>query len=127
MSEEKRGSILFVEDDESILEVIAIFLREDYAVTTAARGDTALECFREGSFDLVISDVRMPGLDGIGLFREVRRLRPGQKFIFTSVAAANEDNPEVRQILTREADGFVGKPYRAPELVKLVDMILGPQ
>ncbi len=113
-----------VDDEENILEAVTIVLGPEYDITQARRGDRALEIFRKGSFDLVISDVRMPGLDGIDFFREVRKLKPGQKFIFISVASLFYDDPETSGIVFDEADGFLGKPYRIPELVKLVETVL---
>jgi DNA-binding NtrC family response regulator len=125
MSETNRASILIVDDEENILDAVTIVLRDRFDITSAGRGDLALDLFRKGSFDLVISDVRMPGLDGIELFRKVKDLKPDQKFVFISVSRLFQDNPESLKILTEEAVGFLSKPYRISELLELVESVLG--
>ena len=112
------------DDERNILEAVTIVLGPEYDITQAQRGDRALELFRQESFDLVISDVRMPGLDGVDFFREVRKLKPEQKFVFISVPSLFYDDPETGRIVTEEADGFLGKPYRIAELIELVETVL---
>lgn len=125
MSEKNRASILIVDDEENILDAVTIVLRDRFDITPAGRGDVALDLFTKGSFDLVISDVRMPGLDGVELFRKIKDLKPDQKFVFISVSRLFQDNPESLKILTEEADGFLSKPYRISELLELVESVLG--
>lgn len=122
--ERVKPSILIADDEENILEGVTIVLKGAFDITTALRGDTALELYRESSFDLVISDVKMPGLDGIELFREIKKINPGQKYVFISVSSMLYDDPEAREILDSLADGFLGKPYRIPELLSLIDKVL---
>ena len=87
-------------------------------------GDTALELFRNGHFDLVVSDVRMPGMDGINLFREVRKIAPDQKFVFLSASTAFYDDHRSLEILKKESNGFLGKPYRIEELQSFIRSVL---
>jgi DNA-binding response OmpR family regulator len=124
MSEKNRASILIVDDEENILDAVTIVLRDRFDITSAGRGDVALDLFRKGSFDLVISDVRMPGLDGVELFREIRKLKPDQKFVFISVSRLFQDDPESLRILKEDADGFLSKPYRISELLELIESVL---
>ena len=120
----RKPGILIADDEENILEALTIVLQGKYEITAASRGDAALSTYREGSFDLVISDVKMPGLDGIELFREIKRINPDQKYIFISVSSLLHDDSEAREILGERADGFLGKPYRIPELLALIDKVL---
>lgn len=124
MTETAKPRILIADDEENILNAVSIVLKGTFEVTTASRGDTALVAYRDGSFDLVISDVKMPGLDGIELFREIKQIKPDQKYIFISVSSILHDDPEAREILDSRADGFLGKPYRIPELLSLIDSVL---
>ena len=67
-------NILIVDDDPEMGRLIKKFLhREDYHVQTALNGSEALPLFQEQAFDLVISDLKMPGMSGFELIR-----RPGQ-------------------------------------------------
>lgn len=70
---EETTTILLVDDNESQRRVIEYWLKEEnYQVTTAANGDTALKLANEIRFDLVISDIQMPGLSGIDLLANLR-------------------------------------------------------
>ncbi|GAA3364598.1 hypothetical protein GCM10017744_064020 [Streptomyces antimycoticus] len=67
-------TVLLVEDDEVIRRSVAMALeRYGYRVSTAGDGLTGLELFRGGRHDLLLLDVMLPGLDGIGLCRRIRR------------------------------------------------------
>jgi DNA-binding NtrC family response regulator len=69
--------ILVVDDERSLLLTLAGNLELDgFDVTTAENGEQALALFRSQPFDLVLSDVRMPGMNGVDLFRQIRALRP---------------------------------------------------
>jgi CheY-like chemotaxis protein len=70
--------ILLVDDDPRNLELIKIELEDEpnYVVTTAATGERGFQLFRQDSFDFVILDFRLPGIDGAELYKKMRRLRP---------------------------------------------------
>jgi CheY-like chemotaxis protein len=127
MTENRKERVLIAEDEDNIREALATVLGDIFDITAVGRGDAALELLRNESFDLVLSDVRMPGLDGIALFRNVKRFKPEQKFIFLTVSSLFSDDPEARDILTREADAFLGKPYRIPALIDLINKVLGTE
>lgn len=116
--------VLIAEDEDNIREALATVLEEYYSITSVGRGDLALALLKNEPFDLVLSDVRMPGLDGIELFRAAKEIKPGQKFIFLTVSSLFEEDPEARDILMKEADAFLGKPYRLPDLIILIDKVL---
>ena len=119
-----KARILIADDEENILEAVSLVLNDVYDINTAARGDDALRLYQDGSYDLVISDVRMPGLNGIDLFRKVRELNPLQKFIFVTVSTIFYENADLKPILTEESDGYLGKPYRVAELLELIRQTL---
>jgi DNA-binding NtrC family response regulator len=76
VKEESTVRILLVDDELPILTTLAANLElDDFEVTTAPNGQVALEVFRRERFDLVLTDVRMPGMNGVDLFREIRRIR----------------------------------------------------
>src|SRR5215471_5132373 len=69
--------ILLVDDEQSLLLTLAANLELDgFDVTTAESGEHALKLFEREAFDLVLSDITMPGMSGIDLFRRVRSQRP---------------------------------------------------
>lgn len=76
-------SLLCVDDEPSLLEICRIFLEKDgeFAVTTASSGTEALDILQKKSFDAIVSDYQMPGMDGIDLLTSVRAGYNGLPFI----------------------------------------------
>ena len=69
---EPRACILVVEDDEAMREMLREALEEDgYAVAAVAGGRAGVERVKQGGVDLVVSDVKMPDLDGLDMLREI--------------------------------------------------------
>ncbi|MFQ5870497.1 MAG: response regulator [Candidatus Zixiibacteriota bacterium] len=72
-----RERILIVEDDELVLSSIeGVLTKEGYQVTTARNGREALELFSGGSYDLVLTDLMMAGVDGLEVLRKVKEVSP---------------------------------------------------
>jgi two-component system response regulator MtrA len=108
------GRVLVVEDDSSIREVIAYALRRDgLRVTDAADGRTALATWRSATFDLIVLDVMLPGLDGLEVCREIRRTSQVPILMLT----ARTDLTDVVAGLECGADDYLRKPFEPAELV----------
>ena len=72
------GRVLVVDDERQQRDILQTILEsEGYAAKTAANGPQALEALREGRFDLVLTDLKMPGMNGIVLLQELQRAAPG--------------------------------------------------
>ncbi|RIK53235.1 MAG: hypothetical protein DCC57_08640 [Chloroflexi bacterium] len=118
-------TILVVEDDRvarSALEDIFDLL--GYRSLLAQDGEEALRLYTEhaGTIDLVLSDLRMPKMDGIELARRLTALDPQVKVVL-STGYASEDQ---RQALTgAKIDGWIQKPYSLEQLTALLDQLLG--
>jgi len=110
--------VLFVDDDERILNAVRALFRQDYEVVTAAGGEAALEALRQGAFHVIVSDQRMPGVTGVELLRQARVLAPNAVRIlltgYTDLAAL------VGSINQGEIFKFVMKPWDNEELRKAV-------
>jgi DNA-binding response OmpR family regulator len=113
MSEATR-SVLVVEDEPLLRDLLALFLRRDgLAVTLASGAEEALGLFRPGAFALVLLDVRLRGgLDGPGLLRQLQALDPGVRAAFMT---GDPDHLDALRALG--AAGVFTKPFRAAELV----------
>src|SRR3954466_15337820 len=106
--------ILLVEDDPSIREVTAIGLRAaGFEVDTAGDGATGLERWRQARPDLVLLDVMLPRLDGLGVCREIRR----ESTVPIVMLTARGDTIDVVVGLEAGADDYVRNPFEMPELV----------
>ncbi len=74
-----RVHILLVDDDERLRNAASkVLTAEGYGVVIAASGKEALEVLKQEAFALVISDLRLPDLDGIALLKQVQRIPPGK-------------------------------------------------
>jgi eukaryotic-like serine/threonine-protein kinase len=114
--ESKKPRVLFVDDDERILNGLKSLFREDYQVYTAENGEAALELAKRFPMHVVVSDQRMPGLTGVEVLRKVRVLSPNAVRIlltgYTDLAAL------VGSINEGEIFRFVKKPWDNDELRK---------
>ncbi|GAG37850.1 unnamed protein product, partial [marine sediment metagenome] len=83
--------ILIVDDEEIIRDSLSYILKsEGYEVEEADDGDTALEIILQKSFDLVITDIKMPKMDGISLLKKISNLQPETFFIIITAFASLE-------------------------------------
>src|SRR5881296_3833775 len=103
------GRILVVDDEAPVREVLTeYFATEGYAVEVAASGIEALVAIRDARADLVLLDVRMPGLDGIQVLRRIRELTESVPVIMVT---ANEDVGLAKETLRLGAFDYVAKPF----------------
>ena len=114
--------ILMVEDEPHQIEpVIFLLERNGCQVTTAQDGDEGLRKFKELSPDLVVLDLNLPGMKGLDLFREMRRLQPNIPVMM--LTALTEENDRVLG-LELGADDYVTKPFYLLEVVARVKKLL---
>ncbi|MFN2376676.1 MAG: sigma-54-dependent transcriptional regulator [Candidatus Binatia bacterium] len=117
-----KGAILVVDDEaasrESLRDVLA---DEGYDVMVAADGAEAAARLESSEFDVVITDLRMPGLDGVGLLREVRRLCPQTLVVLMTAHASVETAVEA---LRQGAHDYMIKPLVFDEVLTKVSRLL---
>lgn len=105
----KHLNVLVVDDDPAILEVVAAHLRsKGYRVESKPCAADALEVMRQTPFDLVISDVKMAGMNGFEFIRIVRANFPGIGIV---IMTAYEDEYPLSEALRAGADGYITKPF----------------
>ena len=86
-----RERVLVVDDKESVLEVMASILGESYDVATASDAAAALALVQARPFDVVLTDVRMPGASGFDLLADVKRLAPATRVVMMTGFASIPD------------------------------------
>ena len=115
-----RARVLVVDDNADMRHYLARLLREHWSVETAVDGVDALELLRAGPFDLVVSDVMMPRLDGFGLVKGVRS-DPRTAAIPLILLSARAGEEAVADGLRSGADDYLVKPFSAATLVVRVE------
>ncbi len=116
----KNKTIIVIDDDESTLESLATYLAEmGFAVHSSKNGITGLELIKSTNPDLVISDIRMSGLNGI----ELAYLVKGFKFDIPVILISSYDNTE-NQFIERCSFGYVQKPIDIHNLNGMIDRAL---
>ena len=118
------GTILVVDDESGITSALAYLLQSDgYQVETAANGRVALEKLREHAYDLLLSDLRMPELDGMGLYEELAQHYPHllPRLIFLT---GDTLNAETTRRLEQVGAPRLSKPFTAPEVRRVVQQTL---
>jgi CheY-like chemotaxis protein len=114
-------TILIVDDDQAILQTVAeILTDEDYHVLTAANGAEALEVLAHASPQLILLDMRMPGMDG-WQFAQVLRSKQHTIPLIVMTAAQNA-HQWAKEV---HATGYVAKPFDLPELLDMIARQLG--
>ena len=112
------ATILFVDDEPAILDVLArTFKNEVSTVLTCDNPLQALDVLKSNVVDLVVLDLRMPGKDGLTLYKEMKEIRPDLSVIFLT---AHGDKDSVQEALRLGADNFVDKPYEKNYLKLIV-------
>jgi PAS domain S-box-containing protein len=110
--------VLYVEDDDEIREQLAQFLRRRVGqLFTANNGREGLQAFFQHQPDVVVSDIRMPEMDGLEMVSQIKREQPGAPVIMTT--AFNETDYFLRAI-DLGVDKYVMKPVRTDHLVEAI-------
>lgn len=82
--ETEKKHVLIVDDENSICEILGQFLKREYVVSTAGTGEQALEILQHTAIDLVISDIKMPGMTGVDLLKQIKEINNGMPVLMTT-------------------------------------------
>jgi two-component system response regulator HydG len=112
-------TILVVDDEADNCSNLADILEDlGFLVDTASNGDTALEMVRSRPYDVVLLDLKMPGMDGLEVYRQIKKLRARTIAI---VISAHPNTAKARQALASGAWKVLAKPVQVPVLIKLIE------
>ncbi len=117
-----RADVLIVDDETFIRQILArIVGREGYRVRQACDGHDALDRLSEASCDIVISDIKMPNMDGIALLSEIQSRYPEISVILITAYAGKYSAEEA---LKAGADAFIAKPFKNVEIAETLREVL---
>jgi DNA-binding NtrC family response regulator len=118
-----RNKVLVVDDEKNQREIYTLILEDDgYQVTTAQSGEQALRFAREHPFDLVLTDYKMAGMDGVTLLNELLKVDPS---IIVVMMTAHGSVESVKEALRGGAFDYLEKPIDRAQLLKVVQNALG--
>jgi len=121
MTAMRQERILVVDDEEKIRTIVRSYLQQEgYQVDEAATGEDAITRIRERMPDLVVLDVRLPGMDGMEVLRHIRRFSD----VYVVMLTARADEMDKLIGLEVGADDYMTKPFSPRELVARVKAVL---
>ena len=119
------GSILIMDDDAAVSRTLSLILtRAGYKVSTVTSGRKGLEMLTTGEFDLVLTDIIMPELDGIEAIRRIRADHPGLRIIAMSGGGQIDKADFLHMAEVLGADRVLEKPVRSERLLELVKDVM---
>jgi excisionase family DNA binding protein len=118
-----RPRILVVDDEENIRELLLKTLAlAEYEVDVAPDGRSALDRMRMYPYDLLIADLKMPGMDGLSVIREAKRYKTDLPVI---VITGFSTESSAIEAINLGVSGYLTKPFRVPEVLKQAEKALG--
>jgi CheY-like chemotaxis protein len=117
--------ILLIDDMAGVRRAVTAMLkRAGHSVTTAENGDQGLELIRARRFDLVITDMLMPGSDGADVLSHLSSLPNRPRVIAISGGGAGLSAESALRLARIKADAFLAKPFESEDLLAAVDKLL---
>ena len=118
-----RPRVLVVDDEAPVRDLIAKTLTmADYEVDTAEDGLAAIERLKTTDYDLMFTDLRMPGMDGLAVIREARRMYPTLSVIIVTGFSTEANAIEA---INLGVCGYLTKPFRLPRILSVAARALG--
>jgi CheY-like chemotaxis protein len=117
-------NVMVVDDDETFREMLAETLRyNEYFPVTAVDGEAALIKLEQEQIDAVITDIKMPKMDGLSLLRQIKNIQPDLPVILVTAYRQEEIIPD--NFKKTEAAGYLKKPFKVQEIISLLKDLSG--
>ncbi len=119
----KLSNVLIIEDDEILRDVMKDILEDMYQVDTAENGDKARIHLETKNYNAILTDIRMPGMDGPTLYHWVKQNHPGmeKRMIFTT---GDTYDPDTNRFLDSIENNFISKPFNINDLRNLIKKVI---
>lgn len=119
------ASILLIDDDDMFRDVLASTLTNaGHNVKQASDGAEGVRLFRQGKFDLVITDIVMPEKEGLGTIMELKQINPEARVIAMSGGLAHDPKLYLHMAEKFGAAAVLAKPFHLSDLMKVVETAL---
>lgn len=113
----QQGSILVVDDEAGPRESLRMILKPIYKIYTAANGKEALALIQKENIDLVTLDLNMPGLSGIDVLKEIKKIRSDVEVIIITGYGTLKNAQEV---IRYGAGDFISKPFNVADIISII-------
>ncbi|MDG6777859.1 response regulator [Thiomicrorhabdus sp. zzn3] len=117
-------SILYVDDARSMRSLVDLILNKQFAVTLAEDGIAGLKAMETAQFDLIISDINMPNMNGFEFLQQVR-LQPAYQELPILMMTTEADLEMKQKGKALGANGWITKPFDPDKLVDTIEFLLG--
>ena len=114
---EPQETILIVEDEAGPRAALRMILKPIYIIHTTSNGKEALEVIRDQKIDLVTLDLNMPGLSGIEVLKEIKKIKPDVEII---IVTAEGSLANVNLAIQSGANDFISKPFHVAEVITII-------
>ena len=119
MGDLQKVRVLVVDDEEFMRKLMTNILRKaGMEVLTAQSGEEALRMLRENGCDVVVSDMRMAGISGFDLLKQVKAQHPDTAFV---VMTGHADSYSIKDALLQGADEYITKPFKNDEITLVIE------
>ena len=116
--------ILIVDDSKLVIEILkSTLLDAGYNVCSAENGKDALALVGDKHYDLLMSDLNMPEMDGIEFISEVRKM-PGRRFLPIVILSGDEKSSRFSECAEAGASGYLQKPFDKDQVLGVLKMII---
>jgi len=115
---EKSKRILVIDDDLGILESFDVLFGEEHEMITAQNGYQALEKLKDGAYEVIFLDIKMPGIDGIEVLHWIKSQTNSARVVIVTALPQEEYENEARRL---GIDSYVRKPFDVGEVQQIVD------
>ncbi len=112
------GSILVVDDELGPRESLRMILKSNYQVYTAADGKEALQLIAKEKFDLITLDLNMPGIPGMEVLKEIRKIRTDTDIMIITGYGSSATTQEARSL---GVEDFISKPFNISDILARVN------
>src|SRR4030043_1343787 len=113
----QQGSILIIDDEAGPRESLRMILKPIYQIYTAANGKEALDLIQRENIDLVTLDLNMPGLSGIDVLKEIKKIRSDVEVIIITGYGTLKNAQEV---IRYGAGDFISKPFNVADIIAII-------
>ena len=111
------SSVLVVDDERGVRESLRFLLEPHFTVETVSSGEAAIDVLRDRTFDVVILDLAMPGMNGVETLEKVRAIDPDVEVVVSTGYGSHKATADVARL---RAYGVVQKPFHSADIVAIV-------